>query len=78
MDHAAHNGFGENMKKIRADGQDTFDAGAHQGRGDDETTSGANAAGYKTGAQPDQNRSQKDAGGEKRRAVGLFTSQNIG
>ncbi len=78
VDHAAHDGLGENVKQVGADGQDAFDAGTHQGRGDDEAAAGADAAGDQTGAHADEDRDDEDARAVKGRAVGFLAAQNIG
>jgi hypothetical protein len=74
VDDAAHDGLGENVKQVRAHGQDALDAGAHQGRCDDKAAAGADAAGDQAGAQTDENGNDKNSIVNKRPDCRLFAA----
>ena len=78
VDNAAHDRLGEDVEQVGAHRQDALDAGAHQGRSDDEAASGADAAGDQAGAQADEDRDDEDPGGIEGRAVGLLAAQDRG
>jgi hypothetical protein len=59
VEDRSHDRLGEDVEQVGADRQDTLDAGAHQGRGDDEAAAGTDAAGDQTGAQADQTEAPK-------------------
>ena len=66
------------MKEVGTDGEDTFDTRAHQGRGDDETAAGTDAAGDQAGADADQNGGTEDEVGVVRGSVGGFSADEGG
>ncbi len=78
MENTAHDRLGEDMEEVGTDRQDTLDAGAHQGRGDNKAAAGADTAGDKTGAEPDKDRGKEDEIGIVRWHVGRFTTEYIG
>jgi len=51
VDYASHDGLCEDMKKVCANGKNAFDAGAHQGRGNNKTSSRPDAACNQAGAE---------------------------
>jgi hypothetical protein len=67
----------KNVEQVRAHGQDTLDAGAHECRGDDETTAGADAPGDETGPHADENGCNENPRAEEGGAVCLLAAQKI-
>ncbi len=79
VDRGAHDGLGEDMEQVRANGQNAFDAGGHEGGRDDEAAARADAAGDEAGGQADGDGGQEDRGGvERRRVRGLAAEHFVG
>src|SRR5208337_5039666 len=78
MDRGSHNRLGKDMEEVGAHRQNAFDPHTHQGRGGDKAAAGADAAGYQTRGQTDENGNQKNRSGIKGRRIGLLASQDVG
>ena len=77
VDRGAHDGLGEDVEQVRTDGQDALDARGHQGRGDDEAATGADAAGDEAGRQADGDGGQENGGGVEGRRIRAFAAQHL-
>jgi hypothetical protein len=73
---AAHDRLGKDVEQVGAHRQDALDAGAHQGRSDDEAAAGPDAAGDQAGDQADPDGGEEDEGSVEGRRVGRFAAQH--
>lgn len=71
-----HDGLGKDMKKIRPDCQNAFDAGTHESGCNDKAASGPDASRDQAGTQPDQNGNKKNPGIIESRRVGFLAAQH--
>ena len=75
VDGGAHDGLGENMEEIRADGQDALDAHGHERGRDDEAAARADTTGDQPRGDADADGRQKDGNGIESRRIGRVTAK---
>ena len=77
VDHASHDCLGKNVEKVCSHGQNTFDAGTHEGRRDDKPPAGADATGNQASAKTNKYGYNKNSGAVKGGTVCLLAAQQF-